>query len=197
MKNNNDLDYGSYNKVLMQICCAPDATYPLLYLRGRHYMVTGFFYNPNIHPMSEYYKRLEEIRKLSKMTGMDLIEGRYSVDEVMKWFEGVRGFYDEPEGSKRCFICYKMRLEETAKLAKELGFDYFTSTITISPHKNSEWVFEIAKELEKKFGIKFLYTNFKKRNGFKSSIVLSRFYGLYRQSYCGCIFSKVSNQKGK
>lgn len=194
MKNLNDIGYGNYEKVLLQVCCAPDLTYPLLYLRGRHYKVIGFFYNPNIHPKSEYEKRLLEARKVAKINGMELIEWKYDNSEVKKWFNYVRDFYKEPEGGKRCHLCYKLRLEETAKVAKEKGFDYFTSTITISPHKNSNWVFEIAGELEKTFGVKFLYANFKKRNGFKASIILSRFYGLYRQNYCGCIFSKFDTR---
>lgn len=187
----NVLPLGNHEKVLLHICCAPDATYPVLYLRGRHYEVTGFFYNPNIHPKEEYLKRLEEVRKLSQILGFPLIEGDYSVDVLKEWFTLVRGLEREPEASYRCYLCYKYRLIETAKIAKELGFDYFTTTITISPHKRSDWVFEIGNEVSKEFGVKFLEVDFKKRNGFKASVILSKFYGLYRQNYCGCIFSRV------
>lgn len=191
----NLLPYGNFEKVLLHICCAPDATYPVLYLRGRHYDVTGFFYNPNIHPISEYEKRLNEVVKLSKILSFPLIKGDYYFDVIKKWFSMVDDYKNDEEGSYRCFLCYRERLEVTAKLAKTMNFDYFTTTITISPHKRSDWVFEIAKEIEVKEHVKFLYVDFKKRNGFKSSVILSRFYNLYRQNYCGCIFSKF-NRKG-
>ncbi|MEA3313901.1 MAG: epoxyqueuosine reductase QueH [Caldisericota bacterium] len=186
-----DIPYGNFEKVLLHICCAPDATYPFLYLRGRHYRVTGFFYNPNIHPLSEYEKRLEEIIRFSRVAGMDLEAGKYDKDN---WFELIKGTENEPEGGKRCYICYKMRLEETARIAKEKGFDYFTTTLTISPHKNIKWIFEIGEQIGNKYGVKFLKANFKKRNGFKSSIVLSKYYKMYRQNYCGCVFSKIKKE---
>ena len=191
----NLLPYGNYEKVLLHICCAPDATYPVLYLRGRHYNVTGFFYNPNIHPKEEYEKRLGEAKKLSKELYFTLIEGEYDPKTLRKWFALTRGLESEKEGNYRCYLCYKERLEKTAELAKELGFDYFTTTISISPHKRSEWVFEIGEEMANKFNVKFLAADFKKRNGFKSSVILSHFYRLYRQNYCGCIFSKVDASK--
>lgn len=192
MKKFSDIQNGNYERVLLQVCCAPDLTYPLLYLRGHHYRVTGFFYNPNIHPKAEYEKRLLEAKKVAKINNMELIEWKYDNNEIKKWFNMVRDFYKEPEGGRRCYLCYKFRLEETARVAKDKGFDYFSTTITISPHKNTNWVFEIARELEKTFDIKFLYANFKKRNGFKASVILSKYYGLYRQNYCGCIFSKFA-----
>ncbi len=188
MKKKNDIPYGNYERVLMHICCAPDSTYSVYYLRGRHYKVTGFFYNPNIHPVSEYEKRVSEIRRFAKIVKMPLIVGDYNIKE---WFNYIKGLEKEPEGGKRCYSCYKFRLERTAMLAKELHFDYFTTTLTISPHKNSKWIFEIARILEDKYGVKFLYADFKKRNGFKSSVVLSRYFDMYRQNYCGCVFSKI------
>jgi predicted adenine nucleotide alpha hydrolase (AANH) superfamily ATPase len=184
--NKTDIPYGNFEKVLLHICCAPDATYPFLYLRGRHYRVTGFFYNPNIHPLDEYEKRLEEIVRFSRVVDMDLKIGRYDKDN---WFECIKGTENEPEGGKRCYICYKMRLEETARIAKEKGFDYFTTTLSISPHKNIKWIFDTGEQLGNKYGVKFLKVDFKKRNGFKSSIVLSKYYEMYRQNYCGCVFS--------
>ncbi len=147
-KKKNDIPYGNYEKVLLHICCAPDATYPLFYLRGRHYRVTGFFYNPNIHPITEYEKRADEIRKFANRVKMPLILGSYDVKE---WFHYIKGLEREPEGGKRCYLCYKFRLEKAARLAKDLHFDYFTTTLTISPHKNSKWIFEIAHSLEDKF----------------------------------------------
>lgn len=190
-KNKQVIPLGNFKRVLLHICCAPDATYPVLFLRGMHYNVTGFFYNPNIHPKEEYEKRLEEIRKLSKIQNFPLIEGEYGDQVLRNWFSMVRGLEKEKEGNKRCYLCYKERLMKTAELAKELNFDYFTTTITISPHKKSQWVFEIAHELERVYGVKFLEVDFKKKNGFKASVILSKYYGLYRQNYCGCIFSKV------
>ncbi len=183
-----DIPYGNFKKVLLHICCAPDATYPFLYLRGRHYRVTGFFYNPNIHPLSEYEKRLKEIVRFSRVVDMDLEVGKYDKDS---WIKRIKGTENEPEGGKRCYICYKMRLEETARVAKENGFDYFTTTLSISPHKNIKWIFDIGEQIGNKYGVKFLKANFKKRNGFKSSIVLSKYYKMYRQNYCGCVFSKI------
>ena len=187
MKRKNDIPYGNYERVLLHICCAPDATYPFFYLNGRHYRVTGFFYNPNIHPITEYKKRLKEIVRFSNIVKMPLIIGEYDVKD---WFEYIKGTEQEPEGGKRCYLCYKMRLEKTVQVAKKRGFDYFTTTLSISPHKRSDWIFEIGENLEKKYGVKFLKANFKKRNGFKSSVILSRYYKMYRQNYCGCVFSK-------
>jgi predicted adenine nucleotide alpha hydrolase (AANH) superfamily ATPase len=188
MKATTYIPFGNNEKVLIHICCAPDATYPFLYLRGRHYDVTGFFYNPNIHPVNEYEQRLNEALKLSEIYKMPLIEGEYN---PKAWLEIIKGLENEKEGGARCYICYEERLERTAILALEKHFDFFTTTISISPHKNSSWVFEIGERLEKKYGVRFLRTDFKKHNGFKSSIGLSKFYGLYRQNYCGCIYSKI------
>ncbi|NIA12107.1 MAG: recombinase [Nitrospiraceae bacterium] len=191
-KNKNDIPYGSYRTVLLHICCAPDATYPVFYLRGRHYKVTGFFYNPNIHPITEYEKRLSEIESFAKAVKMPLIKGNY---DIKKWFDFIKGLEDEAEGGKRCYMCYMFRLERTAKLARELHFDYFTTTLSISPHKNSKWIFNISEEIENRYGVKFLQVDFKKRNGFKSSVVLSNYFNLYRQNYCGCVFSKIEAEK--
>jgi len=196
MKRKNDVSYGNYERVLLHICCAPDATYPFFYLRGRHYKVTGFFYDPNIHPVTEYKKRLREVEQFSYIVEMPLIIGEY---DVKNWFRYIRGKEKEPEGGERCPLCYRMRLEKTAQIAKEKGFDYFTTTLSISPHKNSKWIFNIGEKLENEYGVKFLKVDFKKRNGFKSSVVLSKYYGMYRQNYCGCVFSKLerSIQKNK
>ena len=191
-RNKNDIPYGKHEKVLLHMCCAPDATYPVFYLRGRHYKVTGFFYNPNIHPITEYEKRLSEIERFANTIKMPLVVGNYDVKD---WFNFVKGLEEEPEGGKRCYSCYKFRLEKTAMLARELHFDYFTTTLSISPHKNSKWIFEISEDMERKYDIKFLKADFKKRNGFKSSVILSRYYNMYRQNYCGCIFSKIESEK--
>lgn len=191
-KDKNTLPYGNYEKVLLHICCAPDATYPVLFLRGRHYIPVGYFYNPNIYPNEEYFKRLSETVRLSQILNFELIQGSYEFEDIKLFFNSIKGFENEKEGSKRCYLCYRFRMEKTAELAKAKGIEYFTTTISISPHKSSEWVFEIGQEMQDKYGLKFLKVDFKKRNGFKSSVILSKFFGLYRQNYCGCVFSKVS-----
>ncbi|MGB9694785.1 MAG: epoxyqueuosine reductase QueH [Caldisericaceae bacterium] len=191
MKLKDYVPVGNYEKVLMHICCAPDATYPYLYLKGRHYDVTGFFYNSNIQPEEEYALRLDNVKKLSKIYGMPLIEGEYNPDA---WLNMVKGLEGEREGGARCYVCYEERLEKTAIMASKMGFDFFTTTISISPHKKSEWVFEISERIEKKYGVKFLRADFKKHNGFKASVILSRYFNLYRQNYCGCIYSKIESE---
>jgi predicted adenine nucleotide alpha hydrolase (AANH) superfamily ATPase len=191
-KNKNDIPYGHFERVLLHICCAPDATYPVLYLRGRHYRVSGFFYNPNVHPITEYEKRANEIKKFANTIKLPLIEGPYDIKE---WFNYIKGLENEPEGGKRCYRCYEFRLEKTAQVAKELHFDFFTTTLSISPHKNSDWIFEIGRKLQEKYSVKFLEVNFKKRNGFKSSVILSKYFNMYRQNYCGCVFSKIESER--
>jgi len=148
--------------------------------------ITGFFYNPNIHPKKEYEKRLNEITTWTQQQAIPLIVHKYDVDF---WFDLVKGFEKEPEGGKRCDICFKMRLEQTAIFAKQNGFDFFTTTLSISPHKNSTLINKIGKELGKKFDVQFLESNFKKKDGFKRSIELSKKYNFYRQNYCGCVYS--------
>jgi len=173
-------------KILLHICCAPDATACIERLRKEGYQVTGFFYNPSIFPEEEYKKRKEEVIKLARIMEFKVIEGDYN---YIKWRKTVKGWEGEKEGGKRCKLCYKERLEVTAKVAKDLGFDFFTTTLTISPHKKSETIFKIEKEISEHYKIPFLEIDFKKREGFKKSIELSRKYNLYRQDYCGCEFS--------
>ena len=173
-------------KLLLHICCAPDATHPIQILKD-DYEIEAFFYNPNIHPGSEYAKRLEGMRSLSKKWRVALHEGNYDRDE---WLSLADVFKDEPEGGKRCELCYRIRLEETGKKASEEGFDMFGAVLTISPHKNAGKINELGKKIGKRYGIPFLESDFKKRDGFKKSVAMSNELGLYRQSYCGCIYSK-------
>lgn len=181
------------NKLLLHSCCAPCSSYVTEYL-SEYFDITLLYFNPNISPKSEYEKRIDEVKRLIKemplKSPVKLIEGRYSPEE---FFEMAKGMETLPEGKERCFKCYRLRLFEAAKTAKENGFDYFTSTLSISPHKNAEKLNLIGEELEKEFGVKYLYADFKKRNGYKRSIELSREYGLYRQNYCGCVYSKVQS----
>ena len=176
--------------LLLHSCCAPCSSYVLEHLCNYFY-ITVFYYNPNIYPYEEYIKRVKEQRKFilnfNTNDKINFIEGSYDSEKFYFISEGLE---KEKEGGLRCFKCYKLRLEETAKLAKEANYDYFTTTLTISPYKNAQKLNCIGKDLADKYKIKYLYSDFKKKNGYKRSIELSKEYNLYRQNYCGCIFSK-------
>lgn len=182
-------------RLLLHSCCAPCSSYTLEYL-SRYFDITVYYFNPNISPKHEFDKRFEEQKRLiSQMpfkNSVTLVEGDYNYGDFL---EIAKGLENVPEGGERCFRCYKMRLESTARLAKEQGFDYFCTTLSISPLKNSQKINELGFEIEKKYGVKWLPSDFKKREGYKRSIQLSREYSLYRQNFCGCIFSK--NQQGE
>lgn len=176
--------------LLLHACCAPCSSAVLERL-GDIFEITIFYYNPNITEEEEYEKRLAEIHRFvsvfSTKYPIHILDGRY---DPKKFFEMSRGLENEKERGKRCYQCYLLRLEETAKLAKKKGFDYFTTTLTLSPYKNCHWINEIGQNLEKKYHITYLYSDFKKKSGYQRSIELSRQYDLYRQDYCGCIYSK-------
>lgn len=176
--------------LLLHSCCAPCSSYVLEYL-SNYFKITIFYYNPNISPKEEFDKRIEEqkrlIDELPVKNKVEFIEGKYDND---KYEDSIKGLEQEKEGGSRCHICYRLRLEETAKIAKETGFDYFTTTLSISPYKNAKVLNEIGEELGKIYNISYLYADFKKRDGYKRSIELSRIYNLYRQDYCGCEYSK-------
>ena len=178
---------------LLHCCCAPCSTYPLRILR-EDFNVTAFFYNPNIHPRKEYIARKEEMESFAARWGVPLIVGEYDVKE---WFRRVKGYEDEPEGGARCEICYRMRLEKTVKLAREKGIPFFGTTLTISPHKKAVVINRIGKELGEIWGVNFYEADFKKKDGFKISCQISREEGLYRQDYCGCIFSLRERNRRK
>lgn len=183
--------------LLLHSCCAPCSSYVLEYL-SEYFEITIFYFNPNITEMKEYQKRVEEqkrlITELKPKNPIHFLEGIYN-PEV--FFEIAKGLEEEIEGGARCIKCYYQRLEETAKIAKEKNFDYFTTTLTVSPYKKSEKLNEIGAYLEKQYQITYLHSDFKKRNGYKRSIELSKAYGLYRQDYCGCIYSKNEVEKRK
>ena len=176
-------------KLLLHACCAPCSSYCLEYL-SNYFKITLYFYNPNIYPESEYSLRTDEARRL--ISGMNFkndvsfLEGDFNPKE---FYECIKGLEKEKEGGERCFKCYRLRLENTAKLAKEMGFDYFTTTLSISPLKRSDKINEIGEEVAEIYGVKHLPSDFKKKNGYKRSTELSKEYGLYRQDYCGCVFS--------
>lgn len=182
-------------RLLLHSCCAPCSSYTLEYL-SNFFDITVYYFNPNISPKQEFDKRFEEQKRLiSQMpfkNSVTLVEGDYNYDDFL---EIAKGLENVPEGGERCFRCYKMRLESTARLAKEQGFDYFCTTLSISPLKNSQKINELGFEIEEKYGVKWLPSDFKKREGYKRSIQLSREYSLYRQNFCGCVFSK--NQQGE
>ncbi len=158
--------------------------------------ITLYFYNPNISPIEEYTYRLDELKRFVNETGSRAVikEGEY---EPKKFLEIAKGLEQEAEGGERCFKCYRLRLSKSADYAATHGFDYFTTTLSISPYKNAQKLNSIGGEIAATLGINYLYSDFKKKNGYKRSIELSREYGLYRQDYCGCIFSAVARQKQK
>lgn len=176
--------------LLLHACCAPCSSAVLERL-GNIFKITIFYYNPNITDKCEYEKRLQEIhhfiQQFQTKYEIDIIDGRYEVNE---FFEMAKGMEKLPERGKRCYKCYEMRLEETAKVAEQHQFDYFTTTLSLSPYKNSNWINEIGENLNHKYKTKYLYSDFKKKNGYQRSIELSKEYHLYRQDYCGCIYSK-------
>lgn len=177
-------------KLLLHACCAPCSSYVLEYL-SKYFEITLYYYNPNIHPKLEYNRRIEELKKfLNEFNGenkIDLVEEEYN---TLEYFNEVKGLEDLGERSRRCYNCYKFRMDKAAKYAKNNNFDYFTTTISISPYKISNWINEIGSKLEKKYNINYLYADFKKKNGYKRSLELSKQHNLYRQDYCGCIYSK-------
>lgn len=180
--------------LLLHVCCAPCSSYCLEYL-SEYFNIIVFYYNPNISYKEEYEYRLsEEKRLISEMkfkNPVRIIESRYDPNE---FFNIAKGLENEPEGGKRCLECFKLRLNESCKKAKEIGADYITTTLTISPLKNAQALNEIGSECAEKHGINWLFSDFKKREGYKRSITLSKEYSLYRQNYCGCIFSKQQSE---
>ena len=175
-------------KLLLHACCAPCSSYVLEYLTN-YFDITVFFYNPNISPESEYLHRVSEIKRLiSEMCpSVKFIEGRY---EPKKFYEMAKGLENEPERGARCVKCYRMRIEESAVIAKQNNFDYFTTTLSISPQKDSHVLNSIGKEISEIYNVPYLYSDFKKKGGYKRSIELSAEFHLYRQNFCGCIYSK-------
>jgi predicted adenine nucleotide alpha hydrolase (AANH) superfamily ATPase len=178
------------SSLLLHSCCAPCSSSVLERLTEL-FKITVLYYNPNIYPEAEFEKRAGEqndfISRFKIGSNINFVKEPYDSSE---FFNAVAGFENEKEGGARCLICYRLRLEKTAMLAKRQGFDYFTTTLSVSPHKNAKLINELGCELEKKYNIQFLYSDFKKNNGYLRSIELSKKYNLYRQNYCGCIYSK-------
>lgn len=183
------VEAGQAPRLLLHSCCAPCSSYVLEYL-SEYFSVTVFYYNPNIFPAEEYEKRVKEqealILRLPAKHRISFLEGPY---EQERFYEMAKGLELEPEGGERCFRCYHLRLLEAAQMARAGAFDYFTTTLSISPLKDAEKLNEIGEKLAREYGVAYLNSDFKKRNGYKRSIELSREYGLYRQDYCGCVYS--------
>ena len=192
--------------LLLHSCCAPCSSYVLEYL-SRYFKITVLYYNPNIYPDEEYAKRVEEqkqfIQRFSQAVLADndrafhpiaFQEGAF---EKQRFYEIAKGLEDIPEGGERCFRCYELRLKEAAEYAGKLKTDYFTTTLSISPLKNAAKLNEIGERLGEEYGIPYLCSDFKKRNGYQRSVELSREYGMYRQDYCGCVYSRQERERQK
>ena len=184
---------GEQKSLLLHSCCGPCSSYVIEYL-SKFFDITVYYYNPNIEPEEEYLFRLEEqkrlVREMPDIRVSRVIAGEYEPDV---FHEKISGLEAEPEGGKRCYECFRLRLEKTAELASRKGFDLFTTTLTVSPYKNAEVLNALGEEIADRYGVPFLNSDFKKKNGYQRSIELSRQYGLYRQNYCGCIYSRREN----
>ena len=180
---------GAVPTLLLHSCCAPCSSYVLEYL-SQYFKITVFYYNPNIYPEQEYAMRVKEqqefIRRFPAKNPISFEEGTYDAE---RFYAIAKGLEQVPEGGERCFRCYELRLREAAELAKERNFDYFTTTLSISPLKNAEKLNEIGMRIGDELGITYLQSDFKKKNGYKRSTELSKEYGMYRQDYCGCVYS--------
>ena len=188
----------SPKKLLLHSCCAPCSSHVITSLT-KYFNITILYYNPNIYPIEEYLKRKEEqirlIKEINKVNQINIIDCDYD-NEIYN--EKIKGYETCKEKGARCNICFNLRLEKTAKMAKENKYDYFCTTLTVSPYKNSDLINQIGEKLSEKYKVKWLYSDFKKDNGYKNSIELSKKYNLYRQNYCGCIYSQrkeISNNK--
>ena len=188
---------GVVPSLLLHSCCAPCSSYCLEYL-SQYFKITVLYYNPNLFPAGEYERRVSEQKKL-----VSALPAKYPVTlvemkgEPEEFYSAVKGLEHIREGGERCFACFRLRLERAARYAKENGFDFFTTTLTISPLKNAQKLNEIGEEAGEKFGVRHLPSDFKKKNGYKRSVELSKVYGLYRQDYCGCVFSKREREEAE
>ena len=187
--------------LLLHSCCAPCSSYVLEYL-SKYFEITVFYYNPNIYPESEFNYRLDEQQRFIKefmknnpsSHSIHFMEGNYEDD---RFYEAAKGLENEPERGRRCTECFKLRLGESAKIAADGGFDYYTTTLSISPHKDAELLNTIGEEIGAQYGVKYLYSDFKKKGGFLRSTELSAEYGMYRQDYCGCVYSYNDRKNSK
>lgn len=188
---------GEIPTLFLHSCCAPCSSYVLEYLSDYFY-ITVFYYNPNIYPDEEYFKRVEEqkqfIKRFPAKYPIQFVEGRFDKE---RFYQMAKGLEHVPEGGERCFRCYELRLREAAAYASSHHMDYFTTTLSISPLKNAQKLNEIGLALAEEYGVNYLVSDFKKKNGYKRSVELSREYGMYRQDYCGCVYSINSSARPK
>ena len=173
-------------KIVLHACCAPCASYPIIKLMEDNYKPVVFFYNPNIYPKNEYEIRRNELEKYCKKLGIEYFEGDYETD---LFYEKIKGLEQEPEKGSRCSVCFNLRLQKTAEFALSKGIDSFTTTLTVSPHKNSSQIFEQGRKVANSLGLNFIEYDFKKQDGFKKSREIARQNNMYAQKYCGCEFS--------
>ena len=173
-------------KIILQACCAPCSTYPIQKLKEEGYEPVVFFYNPNIFPFEEYEIRRNELKNYCKKLNIEYLEEKYENDVFLDF---VKGLEKEPEKGKRCSKCFYLRLDKTAQIAIKNNIEYFTTTLTVSPHKDSNQIFEVGRIIAEKYKINFLEYNFKKQNGFKISRQIAKESNMYAQKYCGCQFS--------
>jgi len=181
--------------LLLHSCCGPCSSYVLEYL-SEYFKITVFYYNPNIYPSEEYWHRVDEQRRFIEECNFKhpvrFVAGDYKPED---FYDAVRGLEHLGERSQRCHVCYRLRLEEAAKLAQQEGFDYYTTTLSVSPHKDAKKLNEIGEELAGIYSVKHLPSDFKKRNGYRRSVELSAEHGMYRQDYCGCVFSMKEKEE--
>lgn len=183
--------------LLLHVCCAPCSSYVLEYL-SNFFKITLFFYNPNITPKDEFDKRWFELNRfLQEMPVKNPVTIEIGPYHPEEFYALAKGLEQEPEGGRRCYRCYEQRLQETAEKCKREGYDYFTTTLSISPYKNAAWLNEIGERLANEYQINYLFSDFKKKNGYRRSIELSNIYQLYRQDYCGCEFSRAERDRRK
>ncbi|NMB09903.1 MAG: epoxyqueuosine reductase QueH [Tissierellia bacterium] len=190
-----NLDKNRKYKLLLHSCCGPCSSYVLEYL-SEYFNIVVFYYNPNIYPEEEYFRRLKEqedvINQIDSKNKIELISGEF---ETKKFYDAIKGLEKLGEGTQRCFECYSLRMREAAVLGEKINADFFTTTLSISPYKNAEKINEIGSNLEKEYNIRHLPSDFKKKGGYQRSIVFSKEHNLYRQDYCGCVFSQREAEK--
>lgn len=187
------LDYRP--QLLLHSCCAPCSSHTIDFL-SRYFHISIFYSNDNIYPREEYLYRLDEQKSFIEKYN-DSIRLLYDDYNSKDYYRAIKGVDTSKEGGERCYQCYRMRLEKTAQKAKELHFDFFSTTLSISPYKNANWLNDMGFELQEKYQVSYLYSNFKKNDGYKKSIKISQNYNLYRQDYCGCVFSLKESQQRK
>ena len=180
------VESGRKPKLLLHLCCAPCSSY-VIDLLNNYFTLTLYFYDPNIHPKEEYEKRRDEASGHAAKEGILFIEGPYDVE---RWYEITKGHEKDPEKGDRCYLCYHMRLREAARFGREKDCEYFTSVLSVSPHKDAKKINDIGFSLSSDMGIKYLPADFKKKEGFKKSMTNAREKGFYRQDYCGCVYSR-------